>query len=241
MSRYLFLSNVFLWLLFTFSIAKAQPEPDAAPMQQVTVSATRDPDIKTYRAFVAGIDAFEKDRTLAPAANLRFILTSKNGRRDLQNITLRIHGENGDYPVKIESDGTFSLDRNQAAWDDAADMVTNRRKGSVRWRPDVHSPDVPVGMRRLGDLRAECAVRWAVERDELPVFARTVFSAAGGPCVSSLIKVPYQAPHVVTKVILTSSSRRVILPNSRILDRGEYYAPPLHDRSWPDATLIEFE
>ncbi|HEY5799823.1 MAG TPA: hypothetical protein VIT92_06365, partial [Burkholderiaceae bacterium] len=165
--------------------------PVHAADQAIAVTATRDPEWKSYRAFVAGMDAFQSSRTLAPAASLKFILRPY-GRAELPaDITLRIRGDTVSIPVAIAADRTFVIERHQAASDDDADMVLNQKKGAVRWRPDIRSDGVPPAMRRLGDLRLECAVRGAIEHNEMPMFAQKVLRALNDPCRSQLVRVAY--------------------------------------------------
>ena len=45
-------------------------------MQSVSVSAVKDPEIKSYRSMLAGLVAFEKNRSLAPAAADEILLAA---------------------------------------------------------------------------------------------------------------------------------------------------------------------
>ncbi len=217
------------------------PETSKPAEQIVFVSGSKDPDWKTYQAFVAGVTLYEQLKELAPKAPLRFVLRAQQANTSLEGVTLRIAGENTSTNVPIAADGTFSVPVIQAALEDKAELVLNRKKGTFRWRPDIHTPGIPPGKRRLGDLRLECEVRWAIEQDELPYLMRKVFNASGGPCHSAQIQVDFLSAKPISAIQMVDKSRRYTLPKSQIEANGHIYHPPVHDKSWPDDTLVEFE
>ncbi len=136
----------------------------------VEVQGVKNPDMKSYRAVVAGLDAFEKYHALAPSApELRFRLSARAGVEQAagEPLYLRIVGNGDPIPVPIAADGTFTVPRVQSAIDDDADLVLNRRKGVLKGRPEVRTPGLPDHMRRLGDLRLECQVMVAIGKKEL--------------------------------------------------------------------------
>lgn len=237
-------------LLLSPAFGADGPVPDAAsnvPEQvdassgTIVVAGSKDPDWKTYRAFTAGMDIFEEQHRMAPAASLRFILLPKAANASLKNIKLRIAGDVLSIAVPIADDGTFTVPRSAAATKEDAELFLNRKPGTFRWRPLVRTPGVPPNARRLGDLRLECAVRWAVEQYETPFVIRQLFNAAGQPCVTSKIKVDYIAPRPIAAMYLTMNERRTRLPASLLEDGGQVYVAPVHDKSWPDDALLEFE
>ncbi len=223
------------------------PVPNAAAAQEsgtVTVGGTKDPEFKPYRQMLAGLDAFEQHHQLAPASLPRFVLRPQQadaGVDGVTGVTLRIVGDTTSIDVPLAPDGTFSLPRNPSlAAEGNADLLLNRKKGLYRWRPDIRSSDVPAGVRRLGDLRLECEMRWAVEQEDLSFVRRTLFRTLGGPCRSANVFVLYPAPEKLAGVSLVSGQRRESLAAERLTGGGIFFAPPLHDRSWPDDTLVEF-
>jgi len=70
-----------------------------------------------------GVDAFQQHHQLAPATSLRFILAADDSAVKLDDVTLRIAGDNTSIPLPLAKDGTFTLERNQAAVDDNADII----------------------------------------------------------------------------------------------------------------------
>lgn len=227
------------------SSAHAEPSPEDTPpeaSQQVSVSGTRDPDWKPYRKMLAGMDAFEHYHSLAPQTELKFILRPQQADLTVAGLKLGILGNNVSIEVPIASDYTFSLPRDDAAAKDDADVQLSSKKGLFRWRPDIHTPGLAAGTRRLGDLRLECEVRWAVDKFDSSFLQLAYLLPLGGACHTSRSRIFYASSAAITGVTLVSNSRRESLPAERLNQKDHTrYAPPLHDTSWPDDTLLEFE
>lgn len=138
----------------------------------VEVNGIRNPELKRYRVMLAGLDAFDEYHTLAPKApGVRFKLRARSGDETttaLENLTLRIAGDQTSVTVPLTADGLFSLPRSAALADEDADLVLNQRKGNYRWDANVRTEGLPPDVRRLGDLRLECEVMVAVVKKEMP-------------------------------------------------------------------------
>ena len=218
-------------------------EPTAAPgdpvnqeMQRVVdVQGTRDPDLRPYRTMLKGLDAYADHQRLAPGAPLRFMLVPATPQARLDGVTLHLSADNLSIPVPLAADGGFTLTRDKTAYDANADLVSNKKRDTLRWRADIHTPGLPANVRRLGDLRLECEIRWAVEQDQLPFVRRNLFRLAGGPCHSSLIHVLYPVPRNLAAVQARSGERALEI---RVTQDRQRYVPPLHDQSWDDNTLL---
>ncbi|MBV6323873.1 hypothetical protein [Duganella violaceipulchra] len=230
-----------LSLLLACSSAGAQevPEAEVEAPQVVEVGGVKNPELKSYKVMLKGVDAFDEHRKYAPAAPMKFKLVSATPGAQVDGVTLRIAGDNTSENVPIAADGTFVLPRIQAAIDDKADLVTNKRKSLVRWRGDIHTPGVPANARRLGDLRMECEIGWAVNREDIPFLIRSGLSLAGGACHIKSVQLRYQAPLNAAGVTLVSGDRRLPLPF--IPKYKNVFSPPLADTSWDDETLIEYD
>lgn len=235
-----------LMLLLTASVsvmaAPTPEDPAAEAAQQVTVAGSKDPDWKPYRKMLDGLDAFSRYHSLAPKAELKFILRPQQPNLTLAGLQLRIVGDNVSIDVPIAADATFSVPRDEAAARDDADFRLNSKKGLFRWRPDIRTPGLPAGTRRLGDLRLECEVRWAVDKFDASLIKLAYIVPLGGVCHSSRSRVFFTTASPIAGATLVSGSRREKLPAERLdpKDRTRY-APPLHDQDWPDDTLVEFE
>lgn len=237
--------------------AAAQPAPPS-----VTVRATRDPVDKSYRKMIAGMDLFEQRHALAPQATLRFQLLPRLPRTSLDGVTLRVAGDSITLPVAIDTDHTFTLQRNQQAWKEDADLIANRKTSTLTWRVQVRSPGVPPGLRRLGDLRLEClvGVKAGLVSNNAAWFAwlgdllQDPDRICGAPDGNYL----FFAERPLFGVTLRDGARTGVLPFSALyaggtqtpeslpfcdcqvlLDRS-YYAP-VWDRNWSDDTLLAFD
>lgn len=204
----------------------------------VEVSGTKDPELKPYRTMIKGLDAFEKHRHLAPSATFKFILKTQRVDAPIRGTTLRIAGETVSTPIEIAEDGTFTLTRDALAEEENADLIFNRKKASVRWRPYIRSATLQANQLRLGDLRMECEILWAIEYDETSFFVRNLFRLAGGPCHSSRISNGMIIPNLESAT-LVSGERRLKIADATKDKFRDWLEPPLYDKSWDDDTLIE--
>ncbi|MEW7849226.1 hypothetical protein AB2N08_11040 [Massilia aurea] len=206
---------------------------------KVEVSGVKDPALRPYRIMSRGLDAFEKHHALAPGASLRFELKNKDGTQlPAAGVSLRLSGDKVDLALPVDGNATFVLPRSQEAFDDNADLVVNRKNDVIRWRPYVRSPGVPESTRRLGDLRLECEVAWAVMRDEIGFVMRTAMAAVGGMCHAPMSALYYRAPGQLAAVRLTSGERSRFLTLSA--DRHSYIVP-VRAKEWDNESLIVYE
>lgn len=238
------------WLLLAVSLSVSAPvlawagtdETPAEVVQQVAVSSSKDPDWKPYRKMLLGLDAFDRHHALAPQAELKFVLRPQQPNLALADLKLRIVGDRTTIDVPIAADATFSVPRDEAAAADDADLRLSSKKGLFRWRPDIRTAGLPAGTRRLGDLRLECEVRWAVDKFDASFLQLAYLVPLGGVCHTSRSRVFFTSASPIVGATLVSGSRREKLPAERldVKDRTRY-APPLHDQNWPDDTLVELE
>lgn len=237
-SRFCLLASLYAGLLP--AMAQEQPAPpgdaQAQEMQQIIeVQGTRDPALRPYRTMLRGLDAYADHQRLAPDAPLRFLLVPATSQARIDGVTLHLSADNLSIPVPLAADGSFTLSRDKTAYDANADLVSNKKRDTVRWRADIHTPGLPQNVRRLGDLRLECEIRWAIEQDDLPFVRRNLFRLAGGPCHSSLIHVLYPAFRKLLAVQARSGERTLDI---RVTQDRQRYVPPLHDADWDDNTLL---
>lgn len=223
----------------TSAPATPAPAPAAETTAVVEVSSIKNPQFKPYRQMLKGLDAYDTHRALAPQAPLQFLLVADGGKAALTDVTLRIAGENISIPLALAKDGTFTFERIQAAIDDNADIVSNKKRGLLHWRPNIHTPNVPADARRLGDLRLECEVSWAVIREDLSFFKRNGLDLLGGLCHASQVMLHYEAPRELASATLVSGERRQAL----VIDEKNHrvFSPPLSDASWNDDALVLYE
>lgn len=216
---------------------KAVIEEDAVVAQAVEVNGTKDPDWKRYRVMLKGLDAFEKHHALAPNAVQKFILRPRKADVPMKGITLRLASDDYLLPIALAEEGTFSLPRDVKAAEQDAELLINRKKALFRWWPYIRSPNLKTNQRRLGDLRLECEMFWAVNYDDAPFFARNLVRALGGPCKSKKVAISFPADFQgIKSATLVDGERRLELPMNTKLSS---FSAPLFDLSFADEAIIE--
>lgn len=258
------LARVILGLAGLSSLAGHQ----AAHAQPATVKvqSTRDPVDKSYRKMIKGMERYERERALAPAAPLRFRLLPRLPTVDMRGITLRIAGDTLSVPVEVAPDNSFVLPRVDAALREDAAVVANRKTTSMTWRAQIVTPGLPPGTRRLGDMRLEClvGVEAGLVSNSSPLFGwiANALSTPEQVCNSPNGNYLFFAERPVFAVRLRAAhgaaGRVETLPFTMLYAGGElskadlqfcdcqvmldrtFYAP-IWDKSWPDDTLVEFE
>jgi hypothetical protein len=210
----------------------------------VHINAIKNPELKPYRVMLAGLDAFDEYHSLAPNAHvLRFKLNARSQANTdaMDNLSVRIAGEQTSIALPLDADERFILPRNAAADDDNADLVLNKKKGNYRWAPEIRNEEVPDGMRRLGDLRLECEVLIAVARKELPFWQRALVSSillTDHWCSATIMNMPIRSPRSITSATLLDGQERVAL---QLVDDRHAYIAPISYKQYSDDALVEIE
>jgi hypothetical protein len=227
-------------------------------IQKVPVDGVRDPLMKSYRAVVKGLDKFDDEHALAPAApEVRFrILTNTSKEKCIgmcgssndrlpdasdRDFVLRIAGDNTSFPVPVSPGGLFSVPRSQAAYDDKADLMLDRKQGTYKILAEIRTPGLPDNRRRLGDLRLECKVQVAIVKEEIPLLVVALANSvllSGDWCMAThkgkAIKFGFSTYKPLLTATLTDGDRRLALEVT-----GRRYTLPLADKSWADDALVE--
>ena len=254
-------------LLLPCAHAPAQDRAASPNLPPVTITgkANRDPVEKSYRRMVRGMDLFERQRALAPNAQLRFKLLPRKGQADLARTELHVLGSTAEIPITVAPDHTFALPRDRKALDENAMVTADRKTQTMTWRTEVRTPGLPPGTRRLGDLRLECVVGMeaGLFSSSPTLLTRIVDALSTTPayCDRPDNRYYFFADRALFGVTLVNGARREMLPIHRLyagaladptlkvelpycdcealLDRSFFL--PLADRSWPDDTLVVFD
>ena len=248
-----------LLLALAWTGAGAQPD---APVPSVVVRQVRDPVDKSYRKMIKGMDRFEREHALAPAAQLRFRLLPRQPGVAMDGIRLRVAGDTLSLALALAPDNSFTLPRNDAAWQQDAAVVANRKSDSMTWRASIVTPGLAPDTRRLGDLRLECRVGMdaGLISNSAPLFGwlSKLLSDTDQVCNSPDGNYLFFAERPLFSVILHDGARSMVLPftmlyagtrqdastlpwcDCRMLLARSYYAP-IWDRRWSDDTLVSFE
>lgn len=261
------------WVLACATVcvgAQAQDKQDKGgptlPTVTISAKANRDPVEKSYRKMIRGMDLFEKQHSMSPNASLRFKLLPRRRETDMNNVVIDVIGSTVDFPVPVAPDHTFTLERNQQAIDENAQVTPNRKRQSMTWRTEIRTPGLPPNTRRLGDLRLECQVGMEAglvsnTSNFVGRIVKAVFLDTPAYCDKKAPLYLFFADRPLFSVTLVNGARREILAIDKLyaaasddlglnedlpycdcevlIDRT--YFLPLGDRSWPDDTLVEFE
>lgn len=216
------------------SLAAQAAVPTAATLTPIAVTGAANAEQIRFRDLLAGVDAFKKYRHYAPAATLAFFL--KDRRPAATPATLVLRTDDKDFPLPVAADGQFDLPTAAQIGGKDGDLVANRKTGTTGVVPTVRSAADTDTSIRLGDLRLQCEVSWAIEKQSVPKSVRTFFFLGGRMCHSSKIAVNYfQGEHALASATLSEKSKQLPL---KIQRDGVTYWVPLGDTQWTDEAII---
>jgi hypothetical protein len=215
------------------------PALAADEVPSVTIEGVKSPEMKNYRSVVKGMDSFEEYHALAPKAALHFRMRPRRNAAEalIEGVSLKIVGDGEPVAVAVAKDGLFTMPRLQAAYDDNAILLLNRKKDTMQSLPDIRTPGLPGNVRRLGDLRLECKVMVAIAKDEIG-FAITLMINSllltRDWCSHKEMDMGFKAdaPLAAARIIFGQRSEEVKF------EAHEFHAP-IGDKSWPDDTFVE--
>lgn len=238
-------------LLLCGSAAAAQEKP-VRELEPVHVNAMRNPEVRKYKVILAGLDAFEKHRRLAPAAEkLQFQLTTRKEDASTQPLAVRLVGDGGfSMPIALDAERRFVVPRSEAAEDAESELELNRKRGAYRTAPDIRTPGLGAHQRRLGDLRLECKVTVAMAKEEIPTFwvltintilMRTDWCGFFGDQddtrfenASRKATFGYRAERPLAQAVLVEGNRSALLKVNK-----DGFSVPIGNATWSDDALIE--
>jgi hypothetical protein len=220
----------------------------------VHVNGIRNPETHTYRAIVAGLDAFDAQHALAPKVpQLLFQATNRSGAQldaaALQGapgtgrLGARLSGD-GDYTLTLALDeaGRFQVPRSQPAWDAEAELRLSGKHSEIRVWPWVRTPGLAGNQRRLGDIRLECQVFVAIAKKEAPlhiVLLGNTFMMGSDWCAFMKDKEntwDVAMPGKLSAAVLHDGARSLALRVS-----GRKFAVPIGDTSWSNDAIVDLE
>jgi hypothetical protein len=212
------------------------------PPNSVEVKGMKNPEMRSYRAVAAGLDAFDKHHALAPQVDqLRFRLapTARNRGASVEGISMHIVGKGDPIEVPIGADGLYTIARDEAARKDNADLILNRKKDLFEGRVEVRTPGLAPNVRRLGDIRLECLTTVAIIKEELPFLAVAAINSL------LLTRDWCNKPDFhwgVTTARRVNGAALVLGERRKAIEAYDHHlGGPTGERSWPDDALIEID
>ena len=229
-NRYSFLT---LLLLATYLHGPAHAEPpssEEAGDKEITVIGLIDKhefSAKTLRSIQA---AYAKYRHLAPQAPLRFHVedTSK------ADVALRFWLSTGDDIVNLPISADGMVDLSNIVVTKKTKLNSNRARGRLHLRPKIFSPNTSPNARRLGDLRLECRIIWAMVESEIPLPIKVTFAWVGNPCASKKIGIYFKEPFPLSRANVEYEGKTQSVP----ISKRDSYRPPIYDKKVPDAAVV---
>ena len=210
--------------------------------EQIHVNAIRDPEVRNYAAIVAGIDAFEHDRHMAPRVDvLLFRVERRRAAEGGPAPLARLAGDDGFMlPLALDAAGDIAMPRSQPALDARSELTLDQKRRDYRVEPRVRTPGLPDNVRRLGDLRLECKVRVAIAKKEIGLMWTLAINSlllTSDWCDFMKDKeagFSFSTPLAITGAVLQEGNRSRNVPFSK-----NRYTVQLYDSSWSDDALVE--
>jgi hypothetical protein len=221
--------------LFPMPAAAQLAAPEAAlEEQEISVVGFRNPYKLTVKQLRGAARAYRKGKAVyAPASTLFFQVKTAEAGESLDGVTLTLRAADQSIPVPLDAASRFVLPE---LGSDDWELVANRSRAGLIVRPVVMSPGTSEADRMLGDMRLQCEVHWAIEKQHMSVFARGAFGAAGG-CKSSSFAIYARSdrPIADASVIDGVTSKPV-----QVLRDGYLFRAPLHDKKLPNSARVRF-
>jgi hypothetical protein len=240
---------ILLGLALCASGAGAAAEKDGDDGAKVHINALKNPELKNYRAIVAGLDRFDQLHALAPAVpQLRFQVEGRKGKPLGSELPVaRIAADDFSIPLALDQEARFSVPRNQAAYDARAELVLNRKKREARIDTYVRTPGLADNQFRLGDVRLDCQVKIAIAKEEMPFWVNGLingFLLTTDWCSWFKGEMPkggdrswsHKAPAPLNAATLRDGERSLAL---EVEDRS--FRLPIGDASWSNDAIVEVE
>jgi hypothetical protein len=235
-------------LLACAAVPAAAAEPDKDP-GTVHINAMKNPELKSYRAIVAGLDKFDDLHALAPnVPQLRFQAEDRRkGEKSpaAEPLVARIAADDFSIPLTLDQDLRFSVPRSRAAYDAKAELILNRKKQEARVEPYVRTPGLAEDRYRMGDVRLDCQVKIAIAKDEIPFWANGVINGlllTTDWCSWFKGETPKGGNRVWGHKAGAALSSATLREGARSLPlevEGKSFRLPIGDTSWGNDAMIE--
>lgn len=212
---------------------RSQAEEQPIQLNPVSIQGVSGTILASLEKLNKGRQAFERSARRTDAMSLRWQIRHRTGDAKAAGQTrLQLQTEAADFALPLADDGTFVLPAEVSGVTSGQILASHKQ---LLIRPLVETQGSSPEQRYLGDLRLECEVFWAMEKDEVPALMRMAFSMAGGACNSGRIEMPSLSPFLLEAATLTYEGRELPLRLGKTL---RDYRAPLHDSAWPDRALV---
>lgn len=166
--------TVFLAMLCGHSALAGAQEAAEAPLQSVTVSGVRDPDIAPYDILHGMLSKVRK--VGAGKVDVAVRVSAKDTRLPVPGLEIALQGEQTFQKVALSPDGLLDVPFDAALLADKAAFVTNKKKGSLEGE-FIFIPKVPRENLRYADMAASIAAANRALAELTPWYLRLVVSS----------------------------------------------------------------
>jgi hypothetical protein len=245
-------SSLVLGIALWSGVAGAAPPDREAGV--VHVNGVKNPEVHSYRAIVAGLDAFDARHALAPdVPQLLFQARTRGGlplagallkgTAGTEPLGARLAGDDGyALPLALDDEGRFQVPRSRPALDADAELRLSGKHSEVRVWPYVRSPGLAGNQRRLGDIRLECQVFVAIAKKEAPLhivlLGNTVML---GSDWCGFMKDRERAWDVAMPAALSAAVLRDGGRTTALRVKGSRFEVPIGDQSWSNDAIVEVQ
>jgi hypothetical protein len=228
--RYSFLALLFMAICWHVPAHATPPSSEEAVDKEITVIGLIDKHEFSAKALRSIQAAYAKYRHSAPQAPLRFRVEDASKSDGPPRFWLSTGDDIVDLP--ISADGMVDLSNMVITKD--TKLSSNRTKGRLRLWPEILSPNTSPNARRLGDLRLECRILWAVIKDEIPLPIKVTFAWVGNPCASKTIPINFPAPFTLSRAAVEYEGKTQSVP----ISKSGGYRPPIYDKKLPNDAVV---
>lgn len=220
------------------TLCQAQDSDTSSKTEKVEITSLKGPELKSYSQMLKGLKVYQEMKHLAPDSELYFILLPKNEEVRAEGVTMRLASDETSMPIAIDETGKFQLPLMELKSEDEYDLILNRPKGQFHIAAYVKSANLPDSTKRMGDLRLECQVRWAIEKQDVSVVFSSYVKllASGNPCTSRTVDVYFYAPNGIASVSLDTPQ----LTRSFEVNSKRQYTLPLEKTDISDDSLVKY-
>lgn len=227
-------------LSFALAIAPALAQPSGSPAAteqvgdaepEIIVTGFSKPFKLTGKQLVRAQQAFDAKRSeFAPESQLYFKVSAQDGS-GIDGVDLYLR--NGDQILDLPLDRESRFRLPPLASKDWA-LYANRAKKALAVTPLILSPGTAEFHRRLGDLRLQCHVQWAMLAPEISIFVRSMFAASGG-CKSGKFAYYVNTSRTIVSGTVSNGGREITIK----LWGNKSYATPIGEKSFSNSSIVK--
>ena len=187
-------------------------------------------------ALEAAERVFARERArFAPNARLLWQV-SLDGDESLAPLVLGLIGSARQVALGPDAGGRFALPE-RAPGERWQMLVGNRSRTVLSVLPLVVSPGHQGAARRLGDLRLECRVAWALLADD-PAWKARRLPKSPESCGRADVTVGFRALWPLKRATLREGARTMAVP---LAGDGVHGRPPIADPGWGNEAVVTLE